>query len=156
MTGKELKELRQAAGLTQQALGDMAGTSRRAIAKYEAGEIDLGQIEVKTAFRLARALNIPVDRFDDGRAYQVGTWWNDRDIQLWKIGPDVYALDGWNGEAYLHCWKCTGKGLMDASEQEYEIRPVYRFEAEGIDLDNLEEGSNEWDHACEIVDFNIR
>ena len=53
MTGQEFKSLRKSAGLTQQALGDMAGTSRRAIAKYEAGEIDLGQIEVKTAIRLA-------------------------------------------------------------------------------------------------------
>ena len=43
----------------------MAGTSRRSIAKYESGEIDLGQIEVKTAIRLANALNIPVERFGD-------------------------------------------------------------------------------------------
>lgn len=65
MTGQEFKELRKAAGLTQQALGDMAGASRRSIAKYEAGDIDLGQIEVKTAIKLANALNIPVERFGD-------------------------------------------------------------------------------------------
>ena len=55
MTGQEFKSIRKSAGLTQQALGDMAGTSRRSIAKYESGEIDLGQIEVKTAIRLANA-----------------------------------------------------------------------------------------------------
>ena len=60
MTGEELKALRKAAGLTQQALGDMAGTSRRVIAKYEARDIDLSQIEVKTA-----ALGISVERFGD-------------------------------------------------------------------------------------------
>lgn len=65
MTGQEFKELRKAAGLTQQALGDMVGTSRRSIAKYEAEDIDLGQIEVKTAIKLANALNIPVERFGD-------------------------------------------------------------------------------------------
>lgn len=65
MTGQELKALRMGAGLTQQALGDMAGTSLRSIAKYEAGDIDLGQIEVKTAIRLARALKIPVEKFGD-------------------------------------------------------------------------------------------
>ena len=65
MTGQELKALRRCAGWTQQALGDMAGTSRRSIAKYEAGDIDLGQIEVKTAIRLARALKIPVEKFGD-------------------------------------------------------------------------------------------
>lgn len=63
MTGQEFKELRKAVGLTQQALGDLADTSRRAIAKYEAGDIDLSQIEVKTAIKLAAALDIPVERF---------------------------------------------------------------------------------------------
>lgn len=65
MTGQEFKALRQTAGLTQTALGGLAGTSRRAIAKYEAGDIDLGQIEVKTAIKLAEALGIPVERFAD-------------------------------------------------------------------------------------------
>lgn len=63
MTGRELKTIRKEAGLTQQALGNMAGTSLRAIAKYEAGEIDLGRIEVRTAIKLAAALKIPVERF---------------------------------------------------------------------------------------------
>lgn len=63
MTGQEFKALRQAAGLTQQALGDMTGANRRAIAKYEAGDIDLGRIEVKTAIKLAEALKIPVEKF---------------------------------------------------------------------------------------------
>lgn len=65
MTGEEFKVLRKAAGLTQQALGDMAGTSRRSIAKYEAGDIDLSQIEVKTAIKLSAALGISVERFGD-------------------------------------------------------------------------------------------
>ena len=65
MTGKEFKALRKAAGLTQQALGDIVGTSRRAIAKYEAEDIDLSQIEVKTAIKLSKALNVPVERFGD-------------------------------------------------------------------------------------------
>lgn len=65
VTGKELKEFRIAAGLTQQALGNMVGISRRAIAKYEAGEIDLGQIEVKTAIKLASVLGVPIKRFLD-------------------------------------------------------------------------------------------
>lgn len=65
MTGQEFKALRQGAGLTQQALGDLAGTSRRAIAKYEDGDIDLGRIEVKTAIKLAEALKIPIERFSE-------------------------------------------------------------------------------------------
>lgn len=65
MTGQEFKALRQAAGLTQQALGDMSGTGRRAIAKYEAGDIKLDQIAVRTAVRLAKILHVPVERFGE-------------------------------------------------------------------------------------------
>lgn len=65
MTGQEFKELRKAAGLTQKALGEKAGTSQRAIAKYEAGDIEIGRIEVRTAVKLADALNVPVEQFAD-------------------------------------------------------------------------------------------
>lgn len=65
MTGQKFKELRQAAGLTQKALGDMAGISQRAIAKYEAGDIAIGRIEVKTAIKLAAALGISVEKFGE-------------------------------------------------------------------------------------------
>lgn len=65
MTGQEFKQLRQAAGLTQAELGARAGTSWRMIAKYEAGDIALGRIEVNTAIRLARALGVPVEQFTD-------------------------------------------------------------------------------------------
>lgn len=65
MTGQEFKALRQAAGYTQQALGDMTGAGRRAIAKYEAGDIDLGKIEVRTAIKLAKALNVSIEAFED-------------------------------------------------------------------------------------------
>lgn len=71
---------------------------------------------------------------------KVGHWWNDSSVPLIKIDGSVYALSGWNGEKYLNCWKCTGEGYMDASEEEYEITPVYRevsedeFEVIGYDV----------------------
>ena len=67
MTGHEFKRLRQSAGLTQQALADLVGTSRRAIAKYEAEDILLSQIEVKTAIKLAKVLGIPIELFAESR-----------------------------------------------------------------------------------------
>ena len=54
-----------------------------------------------------------------------GTWWNDASISMYEIDGEVYALYGWNGETYLHCWKCIGEDHMTASEEEYEISPVY-------------------------------
>lgn len=55
----------------------------------------------------------------------VGTWWNDKEIDLVEIEGTVYALNGWNGETHLSCWICTGNYNMDASEEEYEISPVH-------------------------------
>jgi hypothetical protein len=50
----------------------------------------------------------------------------------------------WNGEVYT-----VGRG-----QNEKTYRPVYRFEAESINLDDLEENSDEWDAAVEIIGFN--
>lgn len=57
---------------------------------------------------------------------KVGTWWNDKDIELVEINDTVYALHGWNGEEYTSCWKCSGKYLMDASKEVYCVRPIYK------------------------------
>lgn len=65
MTGQEFRQLRQSAGLTQSELGALVGTSWRMIAKYEAEDVSLGRIEVNTAIKLARALDVPVERFAD-------------------------------------------------------------------------------------------
>jgi len=54
----------------------------------------------------------------------IGTWWNDKTIPLARINGEVYALSGWNGESYGHCWKCLGEFFMDASAEEYEIEEV--------------------------------
>ena len=36
------------------------------------------------------------------------------------------------------------------------FKPVYRFEVEDIDLDQIEENSDEWFKAVEVVDFEER
>lgn len=124
MTGAKLKSLRQDAGLTQSRLADLAGITLRAVQKYESGEIDVERIEVTTAERLAWALGISMECFANHHPYEIGRWWKDKDIPLMRICNSVYALHGWNGEAYLHCWKCTGAGLRDASTEEYTVRPL--------------------------------
>jgi transcriptional regulator with XRE-family HTH domain len=140
MTGKELKSLRMDAGLTQGRLADLADITLRAVQKYESGEIDVERIEVTTAERLAWALGVPVERFANHMAYEVGRWWNDNSISLVRISDGVYALYGWNGEEYGDCWKCTGDGFRDASKEKYTIRPVHE-----------EVASDEY----EIVDYEI-
>lgn len=80
--------------------------------------------------------------------------WNNGEIDMVEIDGRLFALHGWNGEVWLRCWECLDKWTA-ASEKTFEIRPVYRFEIEEIDLETLEENSSEWDYAMEIVDFEI-
>ena len=56
----------------------------------------------------------------------VGQWWNNKNIELVEIGGIVYALNNWNGETYNNCWICLGENLMDASQEEYTIKPIYK------------------------------
>ncbi len=87
---------------------------------------------------------------------KIGTWWNSNSIELVRVDGEVYALNGWNSERYLDCWKCSGNFFMDASDERYTLRPIYRFEAEGTDLpEETDETLDEWERAVEIVDFDV-
>lgn len=86
----------------------------------------------------------------------VGTWLFDKSIELVELQGEVYALAGWDGEKYGACWKCTGPGYMYDAPGRYTLTPVYRFEAEHIDLSQLEEGSAEWEHAIRLVNYEVR
>ena len=70
----------------------------------------------------------------------VGMWWNSNDIKMYRIGTEVFALNGWNGEKYTECWKCTGENNMDASKEVYEITPTYE----------------EYDEDYILIGFNVR
>jgi hypothetical protein len=58
----------------------------------------------------------------------IGNWWNDKNIQLAEVNGAVYALNGWNGEKYTDCWKCSGEFNMTASKESYELTPIYSEE----------------------------
>ena len=60
----------------------------------------------------------------------VGRWWANKEIELVEIDGEVYALNGWNGDAFIDCWKCT-EGCMGASNERYTLRPVYMETGEG-------------------------
>lgn len=86
----------------------------------------------------------------------VGFWTGDA-IKMMEIDGCAYALSGWNGEKFLNCWKCLDEWTVDPNEPgRFVATPVYRFQVEGIDLDELEENSKEWENAVEIVDYDIR
>ena len=51
------------------------------------------------------------------------------DIEIIDINGTLYALNGWNGEKWLHCWKCIDRFTADPSSEEYEIAPIYDMSA---------------------------
>jgi transcriptional regulator with XRE-family HTH domain len=60
--GGRLRELREAAGLTQQALADLAGMHRQGVNKLEMGEREPTWASVKA---LCRALGVRCTAFED-------------------------------------------------------------------------------------------
>lgn len=48
---------------------------------------------------------------------------------------EVYALDGWDGEAYTSSWKCLGEDCMEASEENYTITPIYDEIGDAVDYE---------------------
>lgn len=54
--------------------------------------------------------------------------------------------EDWNGEIYRNGWK-------NNKDTNNIYKPVYRFELENINIDKLEENSDAWLKAVEIVGF---
>ena len=63
--GARVRELREAAGLSQQALADLAGMHRQGVHKLEAGEREPAWGSV---LALAKALGVSVAAFEEGSA----------------------------------------------------------------------------------------
>ena len=80
-------------------------------------------------------------------------------IPVFLLNGHYYAANGWNGEEYLDSWECvnfkydTGYGVVPGSN--CTLRPVYVWQVENIDLDGLDEASQEFEDAIQIADFNI-
>lgn len=56
------------------------------------------------------------------------------EYEIVEINGKRYALYGWNGERYLHCWEVDEIGFYVEDGKEYEIMPIY----EEIDEDEFE------------------
>lgn len=62
----------------------------------------------------------------------VGTWWNDKNIDLVEIDGRIFALYGWNGSKYCNCWECVG---LDAGDERYILTPQYDDEFNVVNYD---------------------
>ena len=89
--------------------------------------------------------------------------WSDSDIDIIKIGNRFFALNGWNGSDYGHCWECKTKAkVMD--DNEYTLTPVYYYDTNaGQALMNsmydIEEDSLEWEEKMnklnDIISYKV-
>lgn len=79
----------------------------------------------------------------------VGYLWNDKNIEIVEVDGEMFALYGWNGEAYCDCWKVLDAQGLDRVEEdtEYILTPIYK----GIGIPD-EEGCYE---NYEVVDYSI-
>lgn len=88
----------------------------------------------------------------------VGHFFESR-IPVYLLNGRYYAADGWNGEEYLDSWEVAefkhGTGYGVAPGTGCSLRPVYAWEADNIDIDSLDEASQEFEDAIQIVDFEI-
>jgi len=71
----------------------------------------------------------------------VGKWWNGGN-DLVEIEGIVYALHGWNGEAYYDCWIVSGEFLTDSSKEAYTLKPIYEIQEEE-------------EEDCKIISYDI-
>lgn len=69
--------------------------------------------------------------------------WSGTDIDIVIIGGKLYALNGWNGEKYLHCFECADRWNADPSGKEYEIAPVYDLRKWDEENECFEDGGAE-------------
>ena len=66
------------------------------------------------------------------------------DFEL-EDGTLLFAQD-WNGELYRNGWR-------EGKDTNCEYKPVYKFEIDNINLDDLEENSDDWNKAMESIGF---
>ena len=58
---EKFKELRKKAGFTQQSLADATGMVQSKIGRIENGNIDIGNISLKSAYKLSKALGVSME-----------------------------------------------------------------------------------------------
>lgn len=94
----------------------------------------------------------------------VGFWRNNpNDVEIVMIDGQFFALSGWNGLDYSHCWKCKSKFEV-ADNKEYCLKPIHGYDTPaGIammnEMNDLDEDSEEWqknsDYLTSIVSYEV-
>ena len=73
--------------------------------------------------------------------------WDNKEIEVVEINGRWFALSGWNGEVYLHCWETDEQTFDIEDDQEYKIKPIYQGIGEPDEDGDFEQ--------YDVVDYEI-
>lgn len=59
----------------------------------------------------------------------LGTWWNNKSIEIYMIEGKRIALNGWNGENYEDCFEVS-EDLYEILAEGIRVTPIYKAVAE--------------------------
>lgn len=85
---------------------------------------------------------------------QVGKWKN-TSVPLVEINGTVYVLNGWDGKVFTHCWIYNEEATIEEAKKLYIVKPVYRYQSEGIDIANLSRDYSKKGKAFDVIDYIV-
>lgn len=124
---KSIEFLLKESDISNYQISKATGISQPVLFKYTSGKSEIENMTFGNALKLYEFYK----GMNEMKNFKtVGRWWNSNDIEMIDLEGKVYALHGWNGEAYKKSWECLGEYHMDASEETYTITPVTEEVAE--------------------------
>ena len=61
----------------------------------------------------------------------IGRFWNDKDIEIYKIDNRNIALNGWNGEKFVDCFELDNN-LIDIIKTDIVVVPICDLQNENV------------------------
>lgn len=99
-------------------------------------------------------------RDSNGRACEieaVDAWWNapvSEDMLIYKIGDSLICANGWNGLSFTNSFRVSDR-YTAVDNAEISLTPIYRWQDEKLEMSEIEENSDMWDAATEVIGFSV-
>ena len=77
----------------------------------------------------------------------------DSGLEIIELDGTYIALSGWNGESYTDCFEVDENGTAKEEKETFTLRPIAKWQAGKMDISSIEENTEEWEEATQIVDY---
>ena len=89
------------------------------------------------------------------------SWPDDYRIRIYRADDGsiwMVNTDNWDGIQYQDALPATemAPGIWEAGTERRRLRPVYRFDRDGIDIDGVEENTDAWSYLTAVVEMEVR